>query len=520
MARGVLRGGLVLGLSLLGGAGGADARQAPGSPGSSSLGAAPGDSGPVDEAPGGAGGYLPRRPGAGSPRVPSSATRPGGRPFGLPEPSPVSPVTEAPRAELPLYGRLTIPETAAEEGPPDGLTLDGALQRLVRANLELRSQFLEIPQAQADILTAGLRANPLLSADVQQVPYGQFSERRPGGPTQYDVNLTYPLDLNHKRRVRIEVACRARRVVEAQYQDAVRQQIAALYTAFVDVLAARATVRYARATIQGLDELEMVITTLRQEGEVTAADVGRAQMQRDAAAIGLTEAEEALHEAKRALVPVLNLSAAEAETLELRGTIRDLAPPPPPAEELVRLALAERPDLVAFRLGILRAEADVRLARATRFSDVFLLVQPYTFQDNSPFDKKSSHSWAFGVTVPLPIHDRNQGNIQRARINVAQTRLELATLEQRVATEVRQAERRYAVTLASVRRIERTLLPTSHRLGDEALRRYREGEADIVDYFNAQRENNELVRQYRDTAIRHRRSMLELNTAVGRRILP
>jgi cobalt-zinc-cadmium efflux system outer membrane protein len=261
-----LRDGLVLVLPLLlWGAGGAQGRQAPGAPGSSSLGPTPGDGGSVGETPGGAGGLLPRRPGSGSPRVPSSATRPRGRPFGLPEPSmTVGAEAEAPRTELPLYGRLSIPEDAAEEGPPDGLTLDGALQRLVRANLELRSKFLEIPQAQADILTAGLRANPLLSADVQQVPYGRFSEQRPGGPTQYDVNLTYPLDLNHKRRVRIDVACRARRVLEAQYQDAVRQQVANLYAAFVDVLAARETVRYAQATIQGLDQLEEVITTLRR----------------------------------------------------------------------------------------------------------------------------------------------------------------------------------------------------------------------------------------------------------------
>ena len=48
-----------------------------------------------------------------------------------------------------------------------------------------------------------------------------------------------------------------------------------------------------------------------------------------------------------------------------------------------------RPDLLAFRLGVERANADVRLAQANRFSDVYLLAQPYTLQDNRPYGLKS-----------------------------------------------------------------------------------------------------------------------------------
>jgi cobalt-zinc-cadmium efflux system outer membrane protein len=217
---------------------------------------------------------------------------------------------------------------------------------------------------------------------------------------------------------------------------------------------------------------------------------------------------------------LLNLRLDQAEELETRGTIQDKAPPPPPADELIRLALECRPDLVSYRLGIQYAQSDVRLAKAQRFQDVFLLYQPYTFQNNKPFDAQSTHSWAVGVTVPLPVFDRNQGRIQRAQINVQQTQLELATLEQQVATDVRQAERRYAISRESASQIKSRLLPRAAQVRDNALRRYQGGEGDIVDFLNAQREYNDVVRQYRDTLTRHRRSMLDLNTVVGQRILP
>lgn len=94
------------------------------------------------------------------------------------------------------------------EGPANGLTLDAAIERLVHSNLDLRSKSFVIPQAEADILTASLRANPLLYADRQLIPYGNDSRDRPGGPTQYDLNITDPLDRNpgNIQRARLNVS--------------------------------------------------------------------------------------------------------------------------------------------------------------------------------------------------------------------------------------------------------------------------------------------------------------------------
>ena len=160
------------------------------------------------------------------------------------------------------------------------------------------------------------------------------------------------------------------------------------------------------------------------------------------------------------------------------------------------------------------------MATANGMSDVYLLYQPYTFQNNAPFDKQSATSWSLGVTVPLPLYNRNQGNIQRARINVAQSQVELAEREQQVANEVRQTEREYALTRAAVQRIEGKLIPAVTRLRDDVYRLYIQGEEEAIVYLNAQREFNEASRQYRDMLVRHRRAMLRLNTAVGQRFLP
>ena len=123
---------------------------------------------------------------------------------------------------------------------------------------------------------------------------------------------------------------------------------------------------------------------------------------------------------------MLGISPDQAERLEFRGTIGDLAPPLGADTELLQIAMSSRPDLAAFRLGIASAEANVGLQRANRFADAYVLFQPYTYQNNAPYGKQSGTSWALGITVPLPVYNRNQGNIERAKINVYQTEVQLA----------------------------------------------------------------------------------------------
>src|SRR4029078_6665857 len=98
-------------------------------------------------------------------------------------------------------------------------------------NLNLLALRHEIDQARADVLTASLRANPALYADTQFVPYGRFTRDRDRAATQYDVNITYPIDVSRKRQARTVAAEKAKNATDAQSQDAVRSQIDNLYTA-------------------------------------------------------------------------------------------------------------------------------------------------------------------------------------------------------------------------------------------------------------------------------------------------
>ena len=98
--------------------------------------------------------------------------------------------------------------------------------------------------------------------------------------------------------------------------------------------------------------------------------------------------------------------------------------------------------------------------------------------------------------------------------------IELANIERQVVTEVQQALYEYQVTRRMVDRIRNELEPAARQVRDDTRRLYRGGEVNVVVFLGAQREYQDIVKQYLDTAVRHRRSMLALNTVLGRRVFP
>jgi outer membrane protein, heavy metal efflux system len=497
--------------------------------GSGALGSPGGSNSPFGPAPGAGGNGAPSGNnsllgGSASPFTPkgisSSITRSaGGTGLNTVVQRGIAPTPNLPAASIPASGPLALPPTVEDPGPPNGMTLDQAIELLIKNNLDLRSKFYEIPQAKADLLTASLRANPVFYADSQLVPYGQYTRERPGGQTQYDVNVSIPLDLSRKRQARTASAVRATKVTEAQYQDAVRQTIDNLYSAYVDVLSARRTIAFSEASLAGQRRSLVAIEGLYKQGIKKLTDVQKIRIQVNLADQQLLESQEAYRKAKQALATQLNIAPDQADSIELYGTLKNPGVILPPLQEMVQIALANRPDVISYRLGVQRAKSDVKLQYANRFQDVYLLAQPYTLQDNTPFGLKSPVSYAIGVTVPLPVFDRNQGNIQRAKLNVTQTEIELTSTERQAIQDVQRAEREFIAAKAAVERMEATVLPDSTDLLKEAERLF-PAEIDVLDYLAAVQDYNTNARTYLDSQVRLRRAVLDVNTAVGQRILP
>ncbi len=132
----------------------------------------------------------------------------------------------------------------------------------------------------------------------------------------------------------------------------------------------------------------------------------------------------------------------------------------------------------------------------------------------------SAYSWTLGLTATIPLYNRNQGNITRAKINVNQTQLQASSQERQVVSDVLDAAQELEQSYISVLEFRREIIPASEKMRDAAQTLYLQGEYSVLDFLEAQLAYNDVVKQYRDSMVRHRRAILDLNTAVGERVLP
>ena len=196
-------------------------------------------------------------------------------------------------------------------------------------------------------------------------------------------------------------------------------------------------------------------------------------------------------------------------------------PPPPVLDELKQIALAVRPDLVAFRLGIQRAEADVRarpgqsLLRRLRALPALHVPEQHAVRPEEPDLLGPRRDRPPADLQPQPGRDparqaERDPDPDRARDRSSGRRSPRSRSPRR---STRSRGRRSSGS-------RRSSCPTAVQVRDDTYRLYIGGEVNVVVFLNAQKDYNDIVKQYLDTVVRHRRSMLALNTALGQRVLP
>jgi outer membrane protein, heavy metal efflux system len=360
------------------------------------------------------------------------------------------------------------------------LSLDEALALALRQNPTVRAKSAELRSVRASEITAGLRPNPTANYLAEQFGGGSAAL------VQHTFSIGQPIELGNKRLRRVDAARAATRVTAFQLEDVRRLTVLQVKTAFAGALVAREQLALAEENLRALDETARLQRLRVDRGDLSELELLRVQVQRFTFERDAADARQALDVARITLRSTA-APAAIAEDFEVAGDLQfsDVSLDP---DRLRRLTVANRPDLRAAIADRERAEADHRLARANAWWDVTPQIE---YQRIGP-----DNTIGFGFSFPLRIFDRNQGEIERTRSEIA--RLEatrqateqqaLAGLDVDLRTAVTQRER--VLVLRDV------YLPKAQRTREVVEYAYRRGGQSLLDFLDAQR-------TYRETALAH-----------------
>jgi cobalt-zinc-cadmium efflux system outer membrane protein len=398
------------------------------------------------------------------------------------------------------------------------LTVEEAVNEAVQKNLGLLAEQANLSIAEALKVTARLRPNPVLSgsADSLDLLGTGFDEVNQAGPPQYAVRVDVPVERGHKREFRTEVADYAQRVAQARLADTLRRLKLDVTLASVDVLEAKAKLQLAQDNLQTLERLVQLNERRLTSGAIAPLEVARSRVAMLQYRGNAKIAQLALTEARLKLAPLIGRKPDESP-VDIEDQLRTT--PAAVGPELAALELAARsarPDLLALHHDQARTQADLRLQVAEGKVDYTVGAE---YRREQGVNGRGNMLGLF-VSVPLPLFNRNQGEIARATAEHEKASRSLAAVETDIAGEVASAYEEFQSSRELLIEIERDLLTPTREVRDGTTYVYQAGATSLLDVLDGQRAYNDTMETYFSAQAAYRRALAKLSLAVNKDVLP
>lgn len=407
------------------------------------------------------------------------------------------------------------PGLSAQDSPPAAsrLSIDEAVAEALAHNPALRAERARLPLAAARRTTAGLRPNPVLSfsSDHLDLAGYRFTEDNGGGPAEFSLRADYVWEQAGKRRRRLDVADQEGTVTRHEVVDEARRLVYEVQCAFIDLQLIQQTIALAEENLAAMQRVEEV-----SAARVRSGDLAEVEAMRTRVAVRQIENEVRLRElARRTAQRRLNLllgRSAVAGAIHAVGAFESAGTPILPASDLERAALVGRPDLQVLIADGARSEAELRLQQSMGRMDFTLGTE---FRRQQGLNGKNN-SLGFFASTPLPVFDRNQGEVARARIEVNLATRRVEALRASIANEVHEAYDQYQTARALLEQIENRMLTDAREVRSITEYAYQRGEASLVELLDAQRAFNETMESHAGAQAECARSLYLIAAVSGK----
>jgi cobalt-zinc-cadmium efflux system outer membrane protein len=325
-----------------------------------------------------------------------------------------------------------VPFSAAFPQNSITLRLSDAEQLFLRNNATLIAQRFQVEQSKADIITAGLFENPELSYEnlLYNQETGKFLQTSQASG-QYTASITQLFKLAGKRNKDIQVAETASKMESIVYADFMRTLKFELRSTFYQAYYAERNLAMYDQLISSLTQLLNASEQQLKLGNIAGKDVIRIKSRLYSLQLEHVNNQNDLEVLKGQLKLLTGLEAAADIRLDGQGidarrfNVQNVSFP-----VLLDSAKTSRADLQLAKTGLTYAQNMLAVQKAKAVPDVAISLN-YDLKGNYP-EKYTG----IGISVPIPLFNRNQGEIKKARISIDAATAEINRKEAEVASEL------------------------------------------------------------------------------------
>lgn len=390
----------------------------------------------------------------------------------------------------------------ARNGPITQLTLEQALELAERLHPTLAAAQARITSAAGRALQAGLWPNPELIARIEA---GPTTDRYPD-EAEYIVGVSQTVPLGSRLSAARQVEhleqdrlTQARQGTRWDIQQQVRQ-------AFVTGLYWQRVVQ-ARVEDAELARNGVTVAQVRLDaGDTIPAEVARAEIEFHRAGVALDRARSRQRQALEAVAAALGDPTLQVESLA--GTL-DLPEPVPSLDTLIA-RLKASPFLAAAEANITTQQARIDLIQTQRTPDLSVELAYRRLGD-------TGNAVDVGIRLPLPLFDRQQGNLQAARADLTAAESEAQAREQALLHALRTAYRHLRRALTAATQLREVILPRAEDVLQNAETRYRNGDLSLGQLVPVRRDWTQVRLDYLDALHEVRQAWAQLSLYVDER---
>jgi cobalt-zinc-cadmium efflux system outer membrane protein len=411
-------------------------------------------------------------------------------------------ILSAPRwpARLPLLATLALASVlslSARAAPArsEGLSLREAVEKALGQNKQLAAFRHRLAEQSGRLGQAGLLPNPQVDLLFENLGgegvYGGFQS------AETTLSIGWAIEPGIRgRRVGVERARSARTHLDAQ----ILQLDVAAETAqrFLSCLESQA---HLKATAEAVALGERTVAAV--ERRVRAGSAPNAELMRARAALATERLahDDVTHERSVAYHRLAAEWGEKAPSFSrVDGELLDL--PTPASFDDLAARIERNPELTRLASEQRIAEAQLRLAKARRWPALTPTLGARKFQITG--------DWALvaGVSVPLPLFDRNQGRVAESRAKLARTRADAEAERIRVRTTLFELYETMQHSLHRVEVLRSEVIPRFEETVDEMRRGYEKGRYPYYELATVQAD-----------LLAARRSVVEASTAAHRLVI-
>ena len=294
------------------------------------------------------------------------------------------------------------------------LTLKEAEQRFLERNLSLISEQYNIDMAQAQVLQAKLFENPVISLEqnVYNRLNGKYFDFGKEGEAVVEIEQVIHLACQRNKQVRLEKI--NKEIAEYQFEEVMRTLRQELNEKFVEVYFLSKSIAIYEKEVNSLQVLLGGMKIQQEKGNISLMEISRLESMLFSLRKEKNERENDLLTTRGELNLLLNLPEDTQVQLSLDEEVLQQLDLSQLSFADLKAIINERPDQKIARSTVNASRANLKLQKSMAFPE-FSVKGNYDRVGNFINDY-----FAIGVSLSVPIFNRNQGNIKAARFSIQQ----------------------------------------------------------------------------------------------------